>query len=89
MKINVDSHKELWEDAAMKKKYTMNLDQESTEKLQEMLKDKGISFSSYVDSMIKEQITVMNMIGQPADVAKMTIGDLGGLLSRLVKGMKE
>lgn len=71
----------------MKKRYTFTLDEQPMEELQEMLKSKGVSSSAYVNSMVREQVSVMKMVESSGGAAKMPVGDFFALFSRLMKGM--
>ena len=67
----------------MKKRYNVNLDVEPTEKVQAFLKGSGISFSAFLNGMIRQM--ARGIQGQPGLFGKnaedMTIKEFGSLVS--------
>lgn len=74
----------------MKKPVSLNLDDKAVVEIKEWLAvhRPNLSFSGYIDLIIKEQLAAIRMVGGSEDVSKMPFGEVMGLFSRMVKGLK-
>lgn len=73
----------------MKKRFTFTLDEKPMEELQGLLKSKGLTLSGYLNSVVREQVSVMKMIEGIGGAAKMPVSDFFEMFSRMMKGLKE
>ena len=70
----------------MKKKFTMNLDQEKVELLQTYLKRSGISWSAYINAFVNTTADAMAGFGIPDDPSTMTLGEAAAMFGEIAKG---
>lgn len=73
----------------MKKKYTVNLDEEKVEILKAFLQKGGMSFSGYLNSAVNEFVLALENMDLPDDVNKMPIGQFWSAFGRTMKGMRK
>jgi hypothetical protein len=73
----------------MRKNFTLSLDKESVERLQERLSKQGTTLSGYVDLLIKESDVAYRKFKIPSDVTKMKIGDFLKLAGKMFGELKD
>lgn len=73
----------------MKKHYDITLDEEKVEELKVWLNEKGLSFSGYLNSLIDEQITAIELFSPPGGKKKVTAGQLFKMAGEMVKKLND
>ncbi len=73
----------------MKKVYAINLDEEKVNQIRAWLDKRGVSFSSYMNTLIDEQIEAMKLFAPDGDTARVTQKSLLKMASKMVKELKK
>lgn len=73
----------------MKERYNITLDKEKVDELKVWLDEKGISFSGYLNSLIDEQITAIELFAPSGGKKKVSTGQLLRMASKMVKKLNE
>ena len=78
----------------MKKKYLLNLDEEKVDEIKAWLEKRGVSsFSSYMNTLIDEQIEAIKMFAPEGDISRVTQKNLikmaGKMATKLSKELKK
>jgi hypothetical protein len=73
----------------MKKQVSLSLDADAVAEIKEWLvvNRPNISFSGYIDLIMKEQLAAVRLVGKSEDVSKLPFGEVVGLFFRMLKGM--
>jgi hypothetical protein len=71
----------------MKKVYSINLDEEKVEEIKVWLDKRGLSFSSYLNSLIEEQLEAMKIYGDGNE--KVTIMKFIKMAAKMVGNLNE
>jgi hypothetical protein len=71
----------------MKSNYTICLDSEKVDRIKAWLETKGLSFSGYLNALLDEQITAIDLFAPEGDVKKVTAGKLLKMAGKMVKNL--
>jgi len=72
-----------------KKRYNLTLDREVTEELQAWLKPKGITLSSYINSLVNENIDAIRILGNVNDLKDVSIGQLTKIYANMASELEK
>ncbi len=89
MKKSLDNLYNFYVKGIMKKVYSINLDEEKVESLKVWLDQKGLSFSGYLNSVIDEQITAIELFSPSGGKKKVSTVQLLQIAGRMVKKLNE
>lgn len=73
----------------MKKNYTISLDEEKVDSLKVWLDQRGLSFSGYLNSVIDEQITAIDIFSLSGEQKKVSTVQLLKMAGKMVKKLNE
>lgn len=73
----------------MKKTYTITLDEEKVDSLKVWLETRGLSFSGYLNSLIDEQITAIELFSSSGGQKKVSTVQLIKMAGKMVKKLNE
>lgn len=72
----------------MKKTYTINLDKEVVEELKRILPAHGITFSGFVNTLIRENLEALRICEGVTDMKDLTLGHLQKLYAGMLQGFE-
>jgi hypothetical protein len=73
----------------MKKNYMLSLDEEKVDIIKPWLEKNGMTFSGYINALIDEQISVLEMFAPAGDKTKVSTWGLLKMASKMNKDLKK